>query len=76
MIDATSIYFVGGIYRNFYRCNYFQRWRRRLEMGKRGKRIKKKNRKQKELREINEQKTKKVSVQNGISGVHSNKSRL
>ena len=39
------------------RCNYFQRWRRRLEMGKRGKRIKKKNRKQKELREINEQKT-------------------
>lgn len=31
---------------------------------------------EKELREINEQKTKKVSDQNGISGVHSNKSRL
>lgn len=40
-------------------------------MGKRGKRIKKKNRKRKESREINEQKTKKVSDQNGISGVHS-----
>lgn len=32
--------------------------------------------KRKESREINEQKTKKVSDRNGISGVHSNKSRL